>query len=532
MVSATETTSPKRTMSHADTPCRWCGDLFTGRGVKRHENKCKSNPENTEGDSQAVAGTACPPASLGESPSPSNGGEVPPPAPEDPPSIEPEGAGNHTESQEPEAVPSPAEGAGVDSPGGSTPTEPPSLHGGGGVPQTHAPPPPVALRELVVHPSSADLARQCAQSLRPAIRIRTDGPGARTGTVYHRVMAQVVRERLESAPPIEPHVHDDDHGVSAKDVFYLVRDSLSAWLKLEPWFSPETTEVELRRRYTLEIPEGTITIDQTADVRCQRGRTALVLDWKSARHYRKHPEQLRWYAWGALQDMPTADRALVYVVHARHGVVDAPPKPLERATLEKWARKRARHYLTSTDYHVGSNCTWCPRRYDCPARVAMIRPWVERVAELTVDGPGGLDPVRLPDEDVDALFRVVRMVEGCAKDAKQVLRDLVAERGEVAAGPGKVWKLQSSDRTVIDPVKALPMLNRHFGEEDFAAFLKVDKTALGRRISAKAEASTDGRRERAAYKRGLWQELEEIDAVRVVPGGKRLVETKKAEGKA
>jgi len=164
-------------------------------------------------------------------------------------------------------------------------------------------------------------------------------------------------------------------------------------------------------------------------------------------------------------------------------------RAVRAAKLDAWGRFARGEQLAFTE---SDKCAFCPGRLSCPPKIAMVKSALNDPRPLIV-GP-------LSDAQVRRLAMNLADLETFARQARALLKDIVDDRGPVDIGDGLVWGPEASERKVLDPRKALPVLLRELGDDALDAF-DVSKSAIERAVkerSAKGFGAGNMRRVMAA----------------------------------
>ena len=128
---------------------------------------------------------------------------------------------------------------------------------------------------------------------------------------------------------------------------------------------------------------------------------------------------------------------------------------------------------------LGEHCTYCPARFECPARTAMARALSSDA--LAEDWKRGLD-------DDDAAARCLSRWQAARKVVDEVGKALHARAKEraIPLDDGQQWGPVESSREVIDAEKAWPVLDALLGADAVRAALTVETSRAGIERSVKA----------------------------------------------
>jgi hypothetical protein len=169
-----------------------------------------------------------------------------------------------------------------------------------------------------------------------------------------------------------------------------------------------------------------------------------------------------------------------WVTWAELGPLDllAVPFRLQRLAAAVEAAK------TKPKYAVGRWCGHCPARRDCPTQTWALRRLAADPKSVAEDLATGL----VTPDTAALAFQRFRAIKAATNEVERQLHAYVKENGPIPTGNGNVWGPRESQRSVIDPEKAWPVLVDALGVDGAreAMTLKTSKTAVSAVASARA----------------------------------------------
>lgn len=317
------------------------------------------------------------------------------------------------------------------------------------------------------------------------VRVEPEGDGtAELGTAVHAVMAEVVEKGLDEIPEIAPFATKYD--VDVDELERLAVYGMRAWRELRQYFASPAVEVQL----------GDEELSGHADV-LERGEERIVgLDWKSGYVERHHEPQVKGYA--ALSMDGAGVPVTFFIVYLRLGFFETYTWTAgELAVFRSDIAEAA--FSPDPVFHPGEQCTFCPRRFTCPGRMAMVR---RTALEVTDEEYQVLSPDRLLD-----LHRRVKAVAKSIDDWDRWIREYIRINGSIQID-GRVLGFVEENRDTIDPITAWPVLSATFTDEEIAGFITIGKSKMLDAAGEKAPPRGKGK-----YQAALMQQLEDIGAV-------------------
>lgn len=207
----------------------------------------------------------------------------------------------------------------------------------------------------------------CPQSQHaPAIRIEGEDDAARLGTAAHIIAAHLVKGMRPLYGETVAIAHE--HKVDPDELQILARQTEQCWDSLAEMFPVPVVEAELSHT---DWDLG-ITLSGHPDVFSIVGTQARVPDFKTGRMIDDHDAQLKGYGWLLMRSYSELTDFWGATVHVRQGKL-GDPVIMTRAELEAWFQELAD--AVRQDFYRPSieACRYCPRRFECPARLSMLQ---------------------------------------------------------------------------------------------------------------------------------------------------------------
>lgn len=351
---------------------------------------------------------------------------------------------------------------------------------------------------IEIRPSSLAINAACTASVvAPTVKINTSGDPARIGSAVHAFMAQKVPN-----PDATPDIHSlaEEFSVEAEDLAAGAWQTWRAWQTVADYFPDPQTEVHLGPiQWNQQV-----TLQGTCDVLSRPTPTLLrLLDYKGTWSESEHEVQVKGYGiLGLRKWLGEVETVEAVVINTRIGT-----KMVYRwtaAEVEQWFDRLCTSIVNGTETFSpsASNCKFCRRAFDCPARQQLVKSCAESVlsvniAELT------------PDTAAELLGRA-RLVIKAAEEAVEIVRAEVAARGgSMPLSDGRVLQLTPQKKRLIKALPAWPILTRVCGERLEEA-VRISKTTCEKIIGDNAAPRMKGK-DKAAFSK----ELEDANAFEV-----------------
>lgn len=336
--------------------------------------------------------------------------------------------------------------------------------------------------------SALPAAFACPGSVRPAeVVIDPINEAANQGSAAHEVMRQIVE--------MDPRSLDDIDFVALARRWAADEDELriqgavglQVWKELRGDFPNGQAEVELAQTFDLG---DDIVVELTGHVDvlslATSGSAVSIGDWKFGRVDRNHSAQVRGYMALALATYQQVDEARGLVGWMREREVE--PYSMNRDQMWDWLMElKTRVIAWDGVYHPGEQCAYCSRNHSCEALTAMARRDV-----LILGDPGMAARIEtglqdLTDRELISLRRRGKVLAKLTEGIETVLRRRVeAAPGKVIAdGDGRELRIVEQEKRLIDPIRALPVLEERLTEEEIAACTVIRPGRVDDAIAAK-----------------------------------------------
>jgi hypothetical protein len=335
-------------------------------------------------------------------------------------------------------------------------------------------------------------------------------PETELGTAVHAALARYV-----AVMPVDIGAIARLYGVDESDLGYLFSQGRKAWAEIMPPDDcPVNPEIPLHASLHLAEPRADgatnlwdVDLTGTADVIVLRegGRVVEITDWKSGRTDSDYREQVLGYCVLALKNYPAAEVATARLVwlRGRGGGADVEMYSLRRDEAEMWV-ERLMGQVKSETYRPGGHCQYCPRKFDCQARVDMSK---ASLAVLGAESHRALQQLTGPEQI--ALYKRAKDVQRLTYQVIDEVKALVESAGPIE-GNGVRLEMVEEQRRKLLPGPAWPVLQRLLTDEGLEAAVSVSITK-----AEDAVAKGAPRGQGAARKRELAAELEAAGAVQV-----------------
>ncbi len=344
--------------------------------------------------------------------------------------------------------------------------------------------------------SSLPLYMRCAQSMAGQTLVKEWFAETVLGTAVHAALARWVTGLGADVEAIARL-----YSVDEAELRFLVTQGIKAWEALGPLGADAVVTAER----DLQLDLGDVHITGTADVMALRDdeRVIEVIDWKTGRVDSDHQDQVMGYCALALKAYPQAEMATARLIWLR-GAPDVEVYSMTRPQYDLWRDRLLEHVKNSRDgaYHPGQHCGYCPRKFECQARIEMSK------ASLAVFGAEGHRTLeQLTPAEKIALYRKAKEVDSLAYRVKEEIKALVKAQGPIV-GSGARLELVAEERRRLKPGASWPILQQHLTD---AQLEQVVAVSLTKAQDAVAEGAPRG--QGAGRKRELMAELEAAGAV-------------------
>lgn len=299
--------------------------------------------------------------------------------------------------------------------------------------------------------SSLPILHHCTAALRDdGIRMGGNSPEAELGTAVHAVLAA----RLYPGPcdlDAEIDAAAKMYGCDPDELGILQAMAWQVWEELRTHFHEATAEERM------EASAHGVTLSGTADVLDvvpgADGIDVRVLDWKTGYLDLDHLDQLRGYAWLAMQATPDASSAWVVVVRVRDRSYEG--VSFTRSELEEWFEDLSKRLHGQEQFNPGQHCQYCPRAATCPAKEALLRQsWA------AIRGDDYSIPIDSRADWLAGMLQAVKFAEIQAELIRGVIRaEVVNAGGSMTTSDGRELVIRREERKEIDTELAWPILS-------------------------------------------------------------------------
>lgn len=325
----------------------------------------------------------------------------------------------------------------------------------------------------------------------PAVVIDEKSEAGEMGTATHAVMTSITRG---NPTPIADAA--EEYGVDADELGGLVETGGRLFDGLR---GPEGCESGAEDELSAEVCGVRLTGHR--DYWWRLGERAGLVDWKTGRVNTDHRDQVMGYAALMFANLPTVRTIDVTIAWLRDGTIE--PYVVTREDMPAWYERFAAALKNDGVYRPGEHCTFCPRRYECPALLQRQR------GVLAVFDKGERTLANMTKAEQIDLYamvaRVARMAEAAKAEFRSLLRDgpIVTDDAELS--------LAAEVHRSVDPLKGWEVLHDHFSPEEMGEIIKVSLSEA-ERIYSKASP----RGEKVSDKRALVGRLDAVGAIRRV----------------
>jgi hypothetical protein len=315
------------------------------------------------------------------------------------------------------------------------------------------------------HCSDLPRLRRCpASKKKPAVNIQSDNSWAALGTAAHYAAAHLI----EGASIAD--ILDEQYLVDRDELASLIHMWVPLWERLYSYFPVRETEQDM------SIEALDFRLVGRCDLICDMSTEIRLADWKFGHADRPADDQLRGYAWLALNKCVSANTVRACQVQVRQGTVEW--WSWTKAELQKWWIDTLRILGQSQDVYNPSpdNCRYCARAYECPARATALSTAMTTMATGTL--------VHTAD-DMAAAVTKIRWLQSAAEQAMDLIRSEVEiNGGSMLLSDGGVIRLTpQSVKKITDPGGAKDILNKHLSLDAIDRTITMSKTKVEKEIS-------------------------------------------------
>jgi hypothetical protein len=329
-------------------------------------------------------------------------------------------------------------------------------------------------------------------------RIEGDSEAADLGSACHHFMSERISGRFPD--PDEVALRYD---VNSDELARLVSWGWRCWLELANHFPNPQTEVGL----------GFGMLSGHVDVLSLFAREIRLADFKTGRVERDHGEQLKGYAWLALQHYPLADRVYAACINWRQQVVEG--EYWSRGQLNAWYAGLEKKLEDTQTFRPGAHCAHCPRGVTCPAKTALLQQAAALIPDIErQQAAGAFDQVlpKTPEQRGAALAVILaraKMLEASAAIVREMVKaEVVQAGGNLPTGNGYELRIVEQAHKQIEFDSAWPILREEIPARSMNQCLKVVKGEVEKAVAAEA-----ARGQKGAALRRLMELLEGAGAI-------------------
>ena len=357
---------------------------------------------------------------------------------------------------------------------------------------------------LTLHASELPRIFSCpASAQRPEMVIDLTSDEARIGSAVHEALARFVR-----GEEIELWQVARNWCVQEEAIAPLVGVGRHIWQD----YSAEITVLAVEQEFSRDVAGITLVgrPDLVGETSANEDIVGVVWDWKSGSPSRNYRHQKRGYIALAWCGHPEYCKDIT--VWLRTGEVEI--EDVSLVDMAAWEIKLG-HVLADSNRYAPSaeTCQYCPKRFDCPARLALVRSSVDEFA-LAEQKVGQLVPA-----DLVALKDRADLVRQVLKAYDAALREAVEQAGSLVLPDGRELFLEERFREDINPARGWMVLKQTIGIEDnqlaLVALQDVLEIAKGKLLDLVAANAPRGQKGKARL--ALLEALEKAGAIMASP---------------
>ena len=331
----------------------------------------------------------------------------------------------------------------------------------------------------MVRASSLDRILSCPASYHaPTVdRIEAPDEAARLGTATHRVMLPIVTR----APELDVRQIADEHHVDREELEILRAIGKRMWDAIKGHFGTPICEQQLTEYGDLQLTGHPDVMD------CIDGRV-LVVDWKTGHAEGAHANQLRAYAFLACLYYRSlgVEVKSAWVAVLRVRTQEIIPAEYTWDELQRWYAGAVSRLEGESVYRPSpETCQYCPRRFECPARLTMMRDALGVLIDLDASETG----MELGDWLPEQLRHGVVSARAIGKLCDQFL-ELAKTEVKIRGGvPG--LEVVPQERREYTP-EAWPLIEERIGLPVLRGCCRISKTKVEDAVSKAAPKGRKG----------------------------------------
>lgn len=246
------------------------------------------------------------------------------------------------------------------------------------------------------------------------------------------------------------------------DIYYLCWNLIKMSEPYRKHFKSVMTQVPLQIKTTM------IEMSGTADIYAQiNERKGCVIDVKAGFVSKDYSDQVKSYAMMLLAKFQTLEQITVLVMYAK----------LNKVETFHFKKDDARNYfnliketIKIDKKEVGDHCAYCPRRYECKEKQAVLR---GTIAQLSV----------AKTIDFAEVHEKVMLIKKALANYDDLFKQEVEAKGELRIGTATYY-IDKKVKDKIDLTKCLPNLLAEF--EKLPEILSISETKLKELVQEKA----------------------------------------------
>jgi len=270
----------------------------------------------------------------------------------------------------------------------------------------------------------------------PDIAINPGSDSSALGTCVHEGLAEyVTTEAIPDLPSLALR-----HDVELDDLQPLFWVGKRLWDQLSPHLKVLGVEIALEQNMGDKI-----LITGHIDILTEQGeKMVVVVDWKSGRYQADFAPQMKAYAFLSMSGK--YEKAKIITCWLRTSEVEV--VELTQDDLSKFIDEFY-EALESNEYGPGDACTFCPKKYECPARQNMA---VDTGATLQrimgLQETEGM--VIVTPEQIAELYLPVKQLKGYLDDFHNMVKEAVKNEGYLELPDGRFLRTTEVKRSTIN----------------------------------------------------------------------------------
>lgn len=246
------------------------------------------------------------------------------------------------------------------------------------------------------------------------------------------------------------------------DIYYLCWNLIRLSEPYRKHFKSVVTQVPLQIKTTMVEMSG------TADIYAQISETkGCLIDVKAGFVAKDYSDQVKSYAMMLLAKFQTLEQVTVLVIYAKLNKVEV--FHFKKDDARKYFEK-VKEKIKSESKEVGEHCAYCPSRYECKEKQAVLR---GTIAQLSVAKTINFEEVH----------EKVMLIKKALANYDDLFKQEVEAKGELRIGT-TTYYIDKIVKDKIDLTKCLPNLLAEF--EKLPEILSISETKLKELIQEKA----------------------------------------------